>query len=157
MHYDVDIARVPEQTVVALRERGPIRDIGSRMARLRALAEEAGLATDGPMMGRFYDDDVDSAALDYEVCLPVRPRADGSIPDQVGEAHGELVPAHHALVTRHVGPRDAMQDAVAALREALEAVGYKACGPLTEVYVTTPATADGTSQPVTELRLPYAR
>jgi effector-binding domain-containing protein len=157
MRYDVDIARVPEQTIVTLRARGPLAEIGARMARLRALADEAGLTPDGPMMGRFYDEDPGSATLDYEVCLPVRPRADGSIPDHIGEARGELVPAHHALVTTHVGPRNAMDDAIAALHEALEAVGYRASGPLTEVYVSTRAAAAGSDRQVTELRLPYAR
>jgi effector-binding domain-containing protein len=157
MIYDVDIATVPEQGVIALRARGPITEIGARMARLRALAGEAGLTPDGPMMGRFYEADVDSATLDYEVCLPIRLRDDGSVPDAVGEARGELVPAHHAFVTTHVGRRDAMDDAVAALREALDAVGYQAAGPLTEVYVTPGGASSDPSQQVTEVRLPYAR
>ncbi len=67
------------------------------------------------------------------------------------------MPAHHALATTHVGRRDAMDDAVAALHEALDAVGYRASGPLTEVYVTTPAGAPDPERQVTELRLPYAR
>jgi len=148
--------RVPEQAVVSLRERGPIAEIGARMTRLRDLVASAGLTPVGPMMGRFYGD----PALrdpDYEVCLPVAPRADGSIPDAVGPARGELVPAHHALATTHVGQRDAMDDAVHALFEALDAVGYRASGPLTEVYVTAHETMHDPAQHVTELRLPYAR
>jgi effector-binding domain-containing protein len=109
------------------------------------------------MMARFYEEDTAGSDVDYEVCLPVQASADGSIPDTVGEARGELVPAHHALATTHVGRRDQMDDAVAALREALEAVGYRACGPLTEVYVTTRGTTPDPARHVTELRLPYAR
>jgi effector-binding domain-containing protein len=157
MVYDVDIVRVPEQTLVSLRERGPVADIGARMARLRALAGQAGLTPAGPMMGRFYEVDMAGSDVDFEVCLPVQASEDGSIPDVVGEARGELVPAHHALATTHVGRRDQMDDAVAALREALEAVGYRACGPLTEVYVTTRGTTPDPARHVTELRLPYAR
>ena len=157
MTYDVDIARVPEQTLLTLRERGPIAGIGARMARLRELAAQEDLVPCGPMMGRFYDDDTEAPDLDFEICLPVAPRADGSIPDAIAEARGELVPAHHALTTTHVGRRDQMDDAVNALREALEAVGYRSCGPLTEVYLTTHAAATGPEQEVTELRLPYAR
>jgi effector-binding domain-containing protein len=156
MLYDVDIVRVPEQTVAALRATAPIAEIGARMARLRALVAEAGLTAAGPMMGRFYSD-VEGPAPDYEVCLPVTPRADGSVPDAIGTARGEIVPAHHALATTHVGPRDAMGDAVRALFEALDAVGYRASGPLTEIYVTTRATTPDPSQQITELRLPYAR
>jgi len=157
MVYDVDIVRVPEQTVITLRRRGPIAEMGARMARLRALADEAGLSPAGPMMGRFYGDAMASADLDYEVCLPVRPLDDGSVPDSVGEARGELVPAHHAMKTVHIGRRDQMDDAVGALWEALEAVGYRACGPLTEVYVSTRETTPEPERQVTELRLPYAR
>jgi effector-binding domain-containing protein len=157
MVYDVDIARVPEQTLLTLRARGPIAGIGARMARLRELAAQEDLVPSGPMMGRFYDEDVTAPDLDFEICLPVAPRADGSIPDAVAEARGELVPAHHALTTTHVGRRDQMDDAVNALHEALEAVGYRSCGPLTEVYLTTRAAASGPEQDVTELRLPYAR
>ena len=32
MVYDVDIVRVPEQTLVTLRRRGPMSEIGARMA-----------------------------------------------------------------------------------------------------------------------------
>jgi effector-binding domain-containing protein len=157
MIYDVDIARVPEQTLLTLRARGPIAGIGARMARLRELATQEDLVPAGPMMGRFYDEDITAPDLDFEICLPVAPRADGSIPDAVAEARGELVPAHHALTTTHVGRRDQMDDAVNALREALEAVGYLSSGPLTEVYLTTHASTPDPEQDVTELRLPYAR
>lgn len=156
MIYDVDIVRVPEQTVAAMRERGPLPEIGARMARLRACVEAAGLTPAGPMMGRFYGE-TEGPTVDYEVCLPVEPLADGSVPDVIGAARGELVPAHHAFTTTHIGPRDAMGDAVRALFEALDAVGYRASGPLTEVYVTTRETTRDPARHVTELRLPYAR
>jgi len=157
MVYDVDIARVPEQTLLTLRARGPIAGIGARMARLRELAAQEDLVPDGPMMARFYDGDITAPDLDFEICLPVAPRADGSIPDVVGEARGELVPAHHALTTTHVGSRDQMDDAIDALHEALDALGYRACGPLAEVYVTTHASTPDPAKQITELRLPYAR
>jgi effector-binding domain-containing protein len=108
-------------------------------------------------MGRFYDDATTSPELDYEVCLPVQPLADGSVPDTVGEARGELVPAHHAMTTTHTGRRDQMDDAVAALHEALEAVGYRASGPLTELYLPARETPPDPERQVTELRIPYAR
>ena len=50
-----------------------------------------------------------------------------------------------------------MDDAVEALLEALEAVGYRASGPLTEIYVTTRESSPDPARHVTELRLPYAR
>jgi effector-binding domain-containing protein len=154
--YDVDIEAIPEQAVVGLRARGGLGDIGRRMAAVRRAAADSGLEADGPMMARFYEED-QSGDVDYEVCLPVLAGPDGSVPDRVGEARGELVPAHHALVTVHEGRRDAMDDAVRALWEALDALGYRASGPLTEVYVTRREDVRDEEHHLTQLRLPYAR
>jgi len=155
--YDVDIVAVPEQAVVCLRRRGPLREIGARMRRLRELVEQAGLTPAGPMMARFYDSDVARPDLDYDVCLPVRPAEDGSVPDAASEARGELVPLHHALQAVHTGPHDAMQDAWRAVDEARAALGYTASGPITEVYVKGRESGADPAGFVTEVRLPYAR
>jgi len=155
--YDVDIIAVPEQAVVCVRRRGPLSEIGSRMRRLRELVERAQLTPAGSMMARFYDVDAARPDLDYDVCLPVVPAADGSIPDTVEEAHGELVPHHHALLAIHIGPRDAMQVAWRAVDEARVALGYTASGPFTEVYVKGRESGADPADFVTEVRLPYAR
>jgi effector-binding domain-containing protein len=155
--YDVDIVAVPEQAVLCLRRRGPLREIGARMRRLRELVEQAGLTPAGAMMARFYDSDAARPDLDYAVCLPVRPAEDGSVPDAVSEARGELVPLHHALQTVHTGPRGAMQDAWRAVDEARAALGYAASGPFTEVYVKGRESGADPAGFVTEVRLPYAR
>jgi effector-binding domain-containing protein len=157
MRYEVEVVRVPEQTLAVLGGRGAMGEVGARMHRLRAIVAEAGLVADGPFIGRFYEETRDGETLDYDVCLAVAPAADGSIPDRIGEARGELVPAHHTLATRHIGPRDQMDDAVAALHEALGAIGYRAAGPLWEVYVAGAAEGLEPAAFVTDLRLPYAR
>lgn len=157
MLYDVEVVAVPEQAVVTLRERGRLRDIGVRMRRLREIVAEEGLTPAGPIMGRFYEDDVSRPDLDYDVCLPVEPGAGGSVPDTVGEARGEWVPLHHALEAVHRGPHDAMEDAVRALHEALAALGYTRSGPLTEVYEVGGAPGRPATDYVTRVRLPYAR
>jgi effector-binding domain-containing protein len=148
---------VPEQTLAVLGGRGAVSEIGARMRRLRTILAEAGLVAEGPIIGRFYEETRDGETLDYDVCLAVAPAADGSIPDHIGEARGELVPAHHTLATRHVGRRDEMDDAVAALHEALATIGYRAAGPLWEVYVAWSAEGLSPGAFVTDLRLPYAR
>jgi DNA gyrase inhibitor GyrI len=51
--YDVDIVAVPEQAVVCLRRRGPLREIGAHIRRLCELVDQAGLTAAGPMMARF--------------------------------------------------------------------------------------------------------
>lgn len=156
MVYDVDIVAVPEQAVLCLRRRGPLKDIGRRMSRLRGLATQAGLTPAGPPAARFYDDE-DGPEPDYDVCLPVALRADGSVPDRLEEVLGELIPLHHVLQVRHVGSHDAMEDAWRAVREAAAALGYSQSGPMTEVYVTGSGSGAAPAEYVTLVRLPYAR
>jgi effector-binding domain-containing protein len=149
---------VPGQAVAVLGGRGPLAEIGRRMRRLRDAVAQAGLTPAGPMMARFYDDaGVEADASDYDVCLPVESRADGSVPDVLGEARGELLPLHHVLQATHVGPHDAMQDAWRAVREALEALGYTASGPMTEVYERGRESGLTPEEYVTLVRLPFAR
>lgn len=157
MRYDVDVVEVPEQAVVSLRRRGPLAEVGARMRRLRELAAEHGLPAAGPMMALFHEEDMDAADLDYEVCLPVEPRADGGIPDEIAEARGLIVPRHAALQAVHTGPHDAMQDAWRAVREACVTLGCAASGPMTEVYVTGRRDGATPDRFVTRVRLPCAR
>ena len=157
MIYDVDMVTVPEQAVLCLRRRGPLSEIGARMRRLRELTGETGLTPAGPMMARFYDTDAARPDLDYDVCLPVVPTEDGSVPDAANEARGEWIPPHQALRTVHTGPHDAMQSAWRAVHEARAALGYTASGPFTEVYVKGRESAADPAGFVTEVRLPCTR
>ena len=156
MTHDVDIVAVQEQAVLCLRERGPLGDIGRRMRRLRELASQAGLVPAGPLAARFYADE-DGPEQDYDVCLPVDLSEDGTVPDRLGEAHGELIPLHHVLQAEHSGAHDAMQDAWRAVREACAALGYVQSGPMTEVYIAGRGTGATPADYVTLVRLPYAR
>jgi len=155
--YDVDIVAVPEQAVLVLRDRGSLNDVGRRVARLRDLAAQAGLTPAGPPMARFYEDEFTAPTLDYDVCLPVEPRADGSVPDTIAEARGELIPLHHVLQAAHTGGRDGIGDAWRAVNEAREALGYARAGPTTEVYAGGSAASASSVDPVTLIRQPYAR
>jgi effector-binding domain-containing protein len=157
VQYDVDIVAVPARPVVSLRSRGPLARIGASMRRLRELVEEAGLETAGPMMARFYGDAAPGQDADLDVAIPVVPRADGSVPDAVGEARGEWLPLHHVLEAVHRGPHDQMDDAWAAVREACGALGYAPAGPVTEVYEVTRNDGVPPERYVTRVQLPYAR
>jgi hypothetical protein len=109
------------------------------------------------MMARCYDSDAARSDLDYDVCPPVRPTEDGSVPDAVGEARGELISPHHALKAVHGGPHGALQDAWRAVDAARAALGYTASAPFTEVYVRGRESGADPAGLVTEVRLPYAR
>jgi effector-binding domain-containing protein len=161
--YDVDVVAVAEQAVIALSGPASREEVDRLAHRLRGLATEAGLTPAGPAMARFAGRDPDDASPGCDVCLPVLPSADGVVPDRVAEARGEWVPLHHALEAVHAGPRDTVGDAWRAVFEACAALGYTPAGPLTEVYVTGDATRAGEAtgaggpEPVTRVRLPYAR
>lgn len=157
MIYDVDVVAVPEEAVVGLRGAASRDEIGRLTRRLRELVAQAGLTQAGPAMARFHGSDPNDARLDCEVCLPVRPSADGAVPDRVAEAAGEWVPLHHALQAVHTGPRDSIGDAWRAVLEACDALGYTPAGPLTEVYVSGDDAATAPAGTVTRVRLPYAR
>jgi effector-binding domain-containing protein len=157
MRYDVDIVSVPAQPILSLRGRDPLARIGDAMRRLRDLAAAAGLETAGPMMARFYAETASEQDPGYDVAIAVLPRADGSVPDAVGEARGEWLPLHHVLEAVHRGPHDRMEDAWAAVQEACAALGYTPSGPVTEIYEVTRSDGVSPDEYVTRVRLPYAR
>ena len=153
----MDIVSVPAQPILSLRPPAPLSEIAAAMRRLRELAGEAGLETAGPMMARFYAETASGQDAGYDVAIAVLPRADGSVPDAVGEARGEWLPLHHVLEAVHRGPHDQMDDAWAAVREACAALGYTPSGPVTEVYEVTRSDGVPPDEYVTRVRLPYAR
>ena len=157
MAYAVDLAAVPEQAIAGIRERGPVDSLISRVQRLRRALEKAGLQPAGPVMARYFEEWREDGDVDYEVAVPVLPGPDGSVPDRIGEARGDFIPAHHAFATAHHGPYNGLQAAFAALAQELETLGYVAAGPATAVYLRGREHAKDPSNYVTVLRLPYAR
>lgn len=155
MSYDVDIVPVPAQTLVVLSASGALGEIGQRMRRLREIVARARLTPTGPMSARFYDAEAGSQQ-EYDVCLPVQPLPDGSIPVGLQEAHAESAAPHHALQTEHRCPHDALQGAWRAVQEARAALGCTQSGPMTEVYVTGQRPGAGPDDYVTLVRMPCA-
>lgn len=157
MAYSIRLTAIPEQAIAYIRERGPLSDLPAHMERLMNVVRAAGMERVGPVMARYFSDRSKIDDLDYEVAVPILPRADGSVPDAVGEARTAFVPAHHAFVTQHGGPHHEAHMGYTALTEELNAIGYAIAGPATEVYEKGPLDCDDPSCYVTELRLPIAR
>ena len=109
------------------------------------------------MMARFYADTAPGEDADYDVAIAVLPRADGSVPDAVGEARGEWLPLHHVLEAVHHGPHDQMDDAWAPCARRARRSATRRPGPVTEVYEVTRADGVPPEQYVTRVQLPYAR
>jgi effector-binding domain-containing protein len=163
MTYTVTLVAVPEQAIAGLRERGPARELAARLQRLRRALEEAGVEAAGPVMVRRFDRRPESGASDgidesdFEVAVPILPRPDGSVPDHIGEARGDLIPAHHAFTTEYRGPHDGLHLGFEAISRELDALGYAVAGPATEVYLRGPQDTNDPAAYVTLLRLPIAR
>jgi effector-binding domain-containing protein len=155
--YTVNLLAVPEQAIAGIRELGPAGEMASRVRRLRRALEEAGVEAAGPVMARFFGERLEEGDIDYEVSAPVRPRPDGSVPDHIGEARSDLVPAHHAFATEHHGPYGGLQAGFAAIAQELDVLGYAVAGPATEVYLRGPQDTDDPADYLTLLRLPIAR
>ena len=155
--YAVDLVAVPEQAIAGVRERCPVGALDQLVRRLRWAVSEAGLQPAGPVMARYFEEWREDGDVDCEVAVPVLPGPDGSVPDRIGEAHGDLIPAHHAFATVHHGPYAGLQAAFAALARELETLGYVAAGPATAVYIRSREDTTDPSGYVTVLRQPYAR
>jgi effector-binding domain-containing protein len=155
--HEIDVEPIPEQVVVCLGGRGPIAELRERGRRVAAVLAAAGVAPAGPLMARYPQTDYDPADLEFEVGLPIAPRPDGSVPDRVGDLPVVLIPAHHAMVARHRGPLTGLAAAHRAIAAALDDVGYRRAGPVSEVYLAGPEQGLPPSEYLTEVRYPYAR
>ncbi|HJW76687.1 MAG TPA: GyrI-like domain-containing protein [Thermoleophilia bacterium] len=155
--YDVDMVMIPEEYVAYLHTTGPISGLRDLMTRLYAALDAAGVAPAGPPMARFFDAEFDPEKTEFEVCVPIAPGPDGSIPDAIGEAQTDLIPAHQAMVTAHRGPYSTAHLSYEALSEELNRFGYAVAGPATEVFLTGPESTSDPNEYVTEVRMPVTR
>lgn len=158
MSDEIEIERVPEQVCACLGGRGPVAELPARAALLAALLEREDIATEGPLMARFFDGgDYDPTDTDFEVCRALVPDAEGRTPDRVGDLPTVLIPAHHAMVVRHRGPYGGLGAAHDALDAALAEIGYRLAGPSTEVFLQGPDQGRTPADYLTEVRYPIAR
>jgi effector-binding domain-containing protein len=155
--YPVELIMFPEEYVAYLHTTGPISGIRDMLMRLYAALDQAGIAPAGPPMARYFDEEFKPEKTEYEVCVPITPADDGSVPDRIGEARTDVIPAHQAMVVEHRGPYDAIHLGYEAIGEELNTIGYAVAGPATEVYLTGPESTSDPAEYVTEIRLPVAR
>jgi effector-binding domain-containing protein len=153
----VELIMFPEEYVAYIHTTGPISGIRDLMTRLYGALDAAGVAPAGPPMGRFFDAQFDPQKTEFEVCVPIAPGDDGSVPDAIGEARTDIIPAHQAMVTEHKGPYDTIRLSYEAIGEELNTIGYAVAGPATEVYLKGPESTRDPGEYVTEVRLPVAR
>jgi effector-binding domain-containing protein len=155
--YDVDMVMIPEEPVAYIHTTGPISGLRDLLTRLYGALDGAGVVPAGPPMARFFDEEFDPEKTEFEVCVPISPGPDGSLPDTIGEVRTDVIPAHQALLTEHRGPYTTAHLSYEAISEELNRIGYAVAGPATEVFLTGPESTGDPNEYVTEVRLPVTR
>jgi AraC family transcriptional regulator len=155
-HMDVEIKRMPEMRVAALRHLGPYNQIGEAFGRLGEIAGPAGLfATPSAAMIALYHDDPESTPADQlRSDAGVAVTSDAKLPKELSE---HRLAAGRYAKTLHVGSYDKLGDTWARflgewLPDSGERLGE---GPSYERYVNDPRTTPK-DKLLTEIYVPIA-
>jgi AraC family transcriptional regulator len=154
----VDIERVDEQRVAAVRHVGPYDQINAAFAALGQLAGPAGLFDDAAakMVGLYYDDPDTTPAAELRSDAGLVVSKSARLPDGLAERR---IPAGDYAVTLHIGPYEGLPDAWARfMGEWLPSSGYRPAddGVSYELYLNDP-TQVPKEQLRTELRAAVVR
>jgi len=128
-HYDFEIKEVPDQLVVSLRYKGRYDEMGTYIGKL---FKAAGASSSGPPFALYYDESYMEDGADIEVCLPVKKPIDKK------GVTSRTIPGSKYLVTRHIGPYEALSYAYKAMQDALNERGLTSHQPTMEVYEKGP-------------------
>jgi AraC family transcriptional regulator len=136
---EVEITRMPEQRVAAIRHIGPYHEIGEAFGRLGEIAGPAGLfaGPDAAMIALYHDDPESTPADQLRSDAGVRVTSDAALPKDLVE---QRLPAGRYAKTVHVGAYDKLGDTWARfLGEWLPESGERlGSGPSYEQYVNDP-------------------
>jgi len=136
MVYDISRREVPDQPIVAIRDRMAQADlpifIGRSIAELVAHLRLLGVSSSSEpfvIYHAFGPDDIDA-----EVCLPF-------VGDVVatGRIIARVLPGATVAETLHVGPYEELGAAYAVLTDWIELHGFEPAGPVRERYLNAPA------------------
>lgn len=141
------------QGYVYLEGTGDYRGSGAIMRDLFALAEAAELEPTGPPFALFYDDPRHTPVdeLRMRACLPIEPGTDcprGLLND--------VLPRELVVYARVRGAYPDVPRSYGALFQYAADHGWKAGGPVREVYLVDPGSAQGPDELETEVQLPWS-
>jgi AraC family transcriptional regulator len=153
---EVEITRMPEQRVAAVRHIGPYNQIGEAFGRLGDIAGPAGLFSSpaAAMIALYHDDPESTPAEQLRSDAGVAVASDAALPGELAE---QRVPAGRYAKTVHVGGYDKLPDTWARfLGEWLPESGERlGSGPSYELYVNDPRQTPK-EKLVTEIYVPIA-
>ncbi len=152
----VEITRMPEQRVAAVRHVGPYNQIGEAFGRLGAIAGPAGLFANpsAAMIALYHDDPEATPADQLRSDAGIAVTSDAKLPKELEE---QRLPAGRYAKTVHVGEYEKLGDIWARfLGEWLPESGERlGSGPSYERYVNDP-TKTPKDKLVTEIYVPIA-
>jgi AraC family transcriptional regulator len=154
----VEIKRVDEQRVAAIRHHGPYLQINEAFGKLGQIAGPAGLFQDpdAKMVGLFYDDPDTTPPEDLRSDAGLVVGRSTRIPDGLNERR---IPAGDYASTLHLGPYEQLPDTWARfMGEWLPSSGYRLAddGVSYELYLNDPSRVPK-DQLRTEIRIPVVR
>jgi effector-binding domain-containing protein len=140
------------QPYVHLEVRGDYRDMGAVMRRLFAAASEVQLEPSGAPFALFFDDpgQVAIEELRARACLPVRAR-----PERLGTLSFDVLPRAMVVYARVAGAYPEVPRSYPALFTYLRELGWRAGGPIREVYLVDPGSVQSYAELVPEVQIPW--
>jgi AraC family transcriptional regulator len=155
---DVEIKKVDEQRVAAVRHRGPYNQIGEAFEKLGNLAGPAGLFNDPAvkMVGLYYDDPQSTPADKLQSDAGLVVSKSTKLPNGLTE---QRIPSGDYASTLYVGPYEGLPDVWARfMGEWLPSSGYRVAndGLSYELYLNDPSQVPK-EQLQTEVRIAVVR
>ncbi len=141
-----------EQPYVFVERVGDYRDLGQAMRQLLERARLAGVDASGPPFALFFDDPARTPAdrLRARACLPVRAGAVGA-----SGLAADVLPRALVAYVEVRGAYPELPRVYARLFAFLRDHGWRAAGPVREVYLSDPGASDDWSALASEVQVPW--
>lgn len=140
------------QPYVFVEHVGDYRALGDAMRALLSGAAAAGVESSGPPFALFFDDParVPVEGLRARACLPV-----GQRPASLDGLRYEVLPSAMVVYGRVSGPYPDVPRSYPALLGYMHKLGWKAEGPIREIYLVDPGQAESFDELVAEVQVPW--
>jgi effector-binding domain-containing protein len=154
MAYDFDLRELAPQPTVVMRADVPSAELPAAIGRVLPAVwgylESRGIMPAGPPFVRYVS--FDDQRTSFEGGFSVGAGVSGE-----GEVESSSLPGGYLAVTTHHGPYDRLIDAYQAMERWIAAEGWRANGPVWELYWTDPGAEPDPAKWRTEIFQPVRR